>query len=105
MRQSIMIGLAATMCAGWVAVADAREKDLEDLPRDVWDLATAWTQPIQQVARETQRFDPVSGTWFGLLEGSLKSVEQTVAFILPPQHQDQPGSEVKDGKLLFNYGF
>lgn len=71
----------------------------------MWDLATVWTEPIKAVAQETQRFDPVSGTWFGLLKGSLKSVERTVAFILPPQQEDQPGAAVKGDKLLFNYAF
>ncbi len=103
--RKVRIGLVVTMLVGWAAMADARDKDLEDLPRDAWDLATVWTEPIKEVARETRRLDPVSGTWFGLLKGSLKSVERTVAFILPPQHQDEPGSTVKNGKLLFNYAF
>lgn len=103
--RKVRIGLVVAMLVGWTAVADAREKDLEDLPRDAWDLATVWTEPIKGVARETRRLDPVSGTWFGLLKGSLKSVERTVAFILPSQQEDQPDAAVRGEKLPFHYAF
>ena len=103
--RKMKIGLIAMLLVGWTAVANARDKDLEDLPRDAWDLATVWTEPIKGVARETRRLDPVSGAWFGLLKGSLKSIERTVAFILPPQQEDQPGAAVKGEKLPFHYAF
>jgi hypothetical protein len=85
---------------GGAGAVEARERNLEELPGDVLSLATVWTEPLKSVARETRHFDPVSGLWFGLVEGSVKSLERTANFFLP--RNDEPPAE--PGKLL-RYSF
>ncbi len=101
----VMVGIALMVAAGWTGGAEAREKPIEELTRDLWALAFAWTEPIKQIAKETRRFDPVSGFWFGLLEGSIKSFERTAAVFLPPP-QEAP-KEQRDGEEepLLRYSF
>ena len=101
-RRALMI--AVMVIAGHVGFAEARERGIEELPKDVWNLAFVWTEPVKEVARESRRFDPVSGLWFGLLEGSIKSVERTTDFFFPADEQ-QPGTELKSGKPLLRYSF
>lgn len=109
MRRWVVGGvLFAMACANASAAAlDERDRrpqrDLIDLPRDVWNLTFVWTEPFKHIARETRRFDPVSGTWFGLLEGSMKSVERAAGVLLPNKESESPG--VKSGKLLYRYSF
>ena len=104
MRQAAVVALVVMM-GGWARVAEAADKSIEDLPRDAWNLALVWTEPIKQVARETRRFDPISGVWFGLLEGSVKSVERTASLLIPPSDKREPGSSIDSGKLQFRYAF
>ena len=101
--QKVLMAFVMVLCMG-IETAAAKEKPIQQLPKDIWDLAWAWTEPIKYVAKETRRFDPVSGVWFGLVEGSVKSVERTAAFFLPDE-KDQSGPEVKSGKLLYRYSF
>ena len=84
--------------------ADAKEKSITELPKDIWNLVFVWTEPIKEAARESRRFDPVSGVWFGLLEGSVKSVERTAELFLSGD-KDHPGAEYKSGKALLRYTF
>ncbi|MBI3331318.1 MAG: hypothetical protein HYZ96_04305 [Candidatus Omnitrophica bacterium] len=102
----VMVGIALMLAAGWAVGAEAREKPVEELTKDVWTLAFAWTEPIKQVARETRRFDPVSGLWFGLLEGSIKSFERTAAIFLPPSQEapEEPRGGPREEPLL-RYSF
>ena len=72
--------VVAVMCCSTTAFA-AIDKPLEELPKDAWDIATLWTEPIKHAARGARQIDPISGLWFGLLEGSVKSVERTVALV------------------------
>ena len=57
--------------------AYAEQRSITELPKDVWNLAFVWTEPIKQVAKQTKQSDPISGVWFGVLDGSVKSVERT----------------------------
>ncbi len=86
------------------AVVEAKDRPIEQLPQDVWNLATVWTEPIKGVARETRRFDPVSGVWIGLVDGSVKSVERTAQFFFPTEH-NAPGPTYKGGKAILRYTF
>ena len=103
----------AVVVIAWMAVtaapAGAAEKSLEQLPKDVWELAFVWTEPIKAVARETRRFDPVSGLWFGLVEGTVKSFERATAFFLVPLEEPNDSSAQsrpsERGKALFRYSF
>ena len=104
MRRRVGWVMAIMIVAGWIPNAQAREKSIEELPKDVWTLAFMWTEPIKGVVRESRRFDPVSGLWFGLLEGSISSVERT-ADILLPGDEEHPGREPKSGKALLRYSF
>ena len=95
----VMIGLVL-MAAG-AGIVDAREQPIEQLPKDVVDLAFVWTEPLKEVAKQTRQLDPVRGLWFGLLEGSVKSVQRTARFFLSPD-KERPSPE--PGKLL-KYSF
>jgi hypothetical protein len=97
------LGLAVVLCcAGRVAAA---ERPLEQLPQDVLALADAVTQPVQEVHRETRRFDPVSGLWFGLVEGSVKSFEHTAKFLLAATAEDDAQQERSGKNPLVKYSF
>ena len=91
--------------AGLALRAEARDRPLEELPRDVWELAFVWTEPIKSVAKEMRRFDPLSGLWFGLLEGSVKSVERTAEFFIPRNAQEPPTSPDEADNPLLRYSF
>ncbi len=104
MQRRLAWVMAITIVAAWVPCAGAREKSIEELPQDVWTLAFMWTEPIKGVVRESRRFDPVSGLWFGLLEGSITSVERTANFFLPSE-ETQQGTNQKSGKPLLRYSF
>lgn len=88
---------------GAASLVAAEERAIKDLPKDVAKLALVWTEPIKQVARNARRFDPVSGFWLGLVEGSAKSVERTADVLLPDDKEQSP--KVKSGKLLYRYTF
>ena len=92
--------LAVVLLAG-AGMVEARERPIEDLPGDVWEIASLWTEPIKQVARDTRRFDPVSGVWFGLLEGSVRSMERTAEFLMPSKDS---GARQRN-PLLLRYTF
>lgn len=86
------------------ATSYAKTHAIDELPHDLWNLATLWIEPIKGVARNTRRFDPVSGLWFGLLEGTEKSVERTEKFLLPPTEETSRPT-IKSGKALLRYSF
>ena len=85
--------------------AQAEDRALSELPKDVWNLAFVWTEPLKGVVRETRRFDPVSGLWIGLVEGSVKSVERTTDFFLPKHEDTRSPVKLKSGKALLRYSF
>ena len=93
--------IVAVLCVGLV---EAKDKPIEELPKDVLGLAFCWTEPVKQVARETRRFDPVSGLWFGLLEGSIKSVERTAELFLLKHNEPSDRAPASD-KALLRYAF
>ena len=101
---SMTITVAGLLCIAVAGAAEARERALTELPGDVWSLATAWTEPIKQAAKYSQQIDPVSGVWFGLLDGSVKSVERAVEFIRPAD-KTRAGPEMKSGNALLRYTF
>ena len=104
MRRAIAI-VTLLFITGWSGAVEARERQLEQLPKDVWDLAFVWTEPVKGIAEGTRRFDPVSGIWFGLLEGSMKSVERVTDFLLPQQKDASPSSAPESQKPLLRYSF
>ncbi|MDP3702808.1 MAG: hypothetical protein Q8R78_00245 [Candidatus Omnitrophota bacterium] len=95
----VIIGVAA-----WLGVpgAQAVDKPVEELPRDVAHLAFIWTEPIKSVATQVRRFDPVSGLWFGLLEGTVKTVERTAQFLFS---DDTPSRVPREPGKRFRYTF
>lgn len=80
--------------------AAAVEKSIEELPKDVRDAAFVWTEPLKSVAERSRQFDPVSGLWFGLLDGTVKSVERTVRIFVPRE-----GGEAPEPSKQFEYKF
>ena len=100
-----LILILLLQAAGLAGRAEARDRPLEELPRDVWDLAFVWTEPIKSVAKEVRRFDPVSGLWFGLLEGSVKSVERTAEWFLPEKPRHPPTLPDSTDTPLLRYTF
>ena len=102
----VRVIVAGFLLAGWgMEALWAAERSIEDLPNDVWDLAFVWTEPIKEVARETRRFDPISGLWFGLLEGAVKSIERTADVFLPHQKASSPSSTQQENPALLRYTF
>lgn len=94
------IVVAAMVMAGGASAMGAEDKPIEQLPQDVLELAFAWTEPIKQVAKRSRQFDPVSGLWIGLVDGSVKSVERTAQFLL----EDRSSTSHEPGKI-FRYSF
>ena len=105
MRRAGMVLVSVVLAWGWAEALWAEERSLEDLPNDVWDLAFVWTEPLKEAARETRRFDPISGLWFGLLEGSVKSIERTADVFLPRQKGSSPRSTQQKNPTLWRYTF
>ena len=103
MWRNLLVG--AILICGPMAAEAARERPLSELPKDAWDLAFVWTEPVKQVAHESRRFDPISGLWFGLLEGSIKSVERTAEFFFPPELPSPAGQPGSPNKPLLRYNF
>ncbi len=98
--------IAVVCCAGWAPLLEAREKPIPELPKDVWTLAWAWTEPIKGVVRETRQYDPVRGLWFGLVEGSIKSFERATSVLLPGMDtNEQTPNRQEQGKQLLRYTF
>lgn len=96
MRRGAVIMMIVVMAVG-MGRLEAKERPIEQLPKDVWDLAFVWTEPLKHVAKESRRFDPVSGLWFGMLEGSIKSVERTTKLFMQedvtPRGSAQPAEQ------------
>ena len=103
MRLAVAVVIAMGV-GSWAEVVEAKDKPIEQLPKDVWDLAFAWTEPIKAVAKETQAFDPISGLWIGLVDGSVKSFERTAQFFLP-RDKALHGPHFEEGKALIRYSF
>ncbi|MBI4343713.1 MAG: hypothetical protein HY601_02740 [Candidatus Omnitrophica bacterium] len=99
-RSGIVAGVLLAALAA--STAEARERPIEELPKDLLDIAFVWTEPIKQVAEQSRRFDPVSGLWFGLVDGSVKSVERTAKFFLYP---DGGSAETPEASKQFQYSF
>ena len=98
--------IVAIGVGSWAGMVEAKDRPIEQLPQDVWNLAFVWTEPIKAVVKRTRQFDPLSGLWFGLVDGSVKSVERTAAYIIP--HEDDstgPSPSFKSGKALLRYTF
>jgi len=93
--------LMVVLLAAGAAAAEARQKSIDELPQDVWSIVGA---PVASIARETRRFDPISGAWFGLVEGSVKSLERTANLLLQP---DAPPSDrpAPSEQPLIRYSF
>ncbi len=105
MRRRVMAGLIVGLLLG-ASGAQAKDRAIEELPRDLWNLAFAWTEPIKSVAKQTRQFDPVSGLWFGMVDGSVKSVERTAEFFLGKHGDtDAEGPDIKGSKALLRYTF
>ena len=99
--QHVIAVLMIILMGGWPGVSAASEKGIEELPKDVWDIAA---EPARAVTRQVRRFDPISGLWFGLLEGSIKSVERTVDLVVEPE-ENTSGSSRQSGKPILRYSF
>lgn len=97
--------LSVVLLLGAATRAAAEEKAIADLPKDLWVLATVWTEPIKGVAREVRRLDPVSGFWFGLLEGSVKSVEHATHVLLGSPREANKQPQTSSDKPLVRYSF
>ena len=105
MRRSFIVitVLGVTLGAG---IVEAKDRPIEQLPQDLWNLAFVWTEPVKAIAKQTRQFDPISGLWFGLVDGTVKSVERTAGYLIP--HEDDstgPSPTFKSGKALLRYTF
>ena len=98
-----VICIAGLIGGGGHSVVFAEEKALTELPKDVTDLAFVWTEPIKSVAEQSRRFDPVSGLWFGLLAGTVKSVERTVKILIPEETHPSRTPRAPDVRLRYTF--
>ena len=99
--QRRVIFVVVMVLAGRMAAA-AEDPPIQNLPKDLKDIAMAWTEPIRSVAEQSRRFDPVSGLWIGLLVGSVKSVERTADILLRGRESSNPA---RDAGKIFRYRF
>lgn len=105
MRRTAALVVVGTMMT-WAGISEAKEQPLQKLPADVWDLATIWTEPIKEVAKQTRSLDPISGVWFGLLNGSVKSLERVTRLLLIRSHErPNPNAPSTSDKALLRYTF
>ena len=106
MRRFAILNVAIVMMA-WGGVVEAEEKTIKDIPKDAWNLGTVWTEPIKGVVKETRRVNPISGLWHGLWQGSIKSLQRTAEFLIPPKEEEaQPNQPVQpEEKPLLRYSF
>jgi len=105
MRRTAALVVVGTMMT-WAGVSEAKEQPLQRLPSDAWDLATVWTEPIKEVAKQTRAFDPISGLWFGILNGSVKSLERVTRLLLVRQHErPDANAPSPSDKALLRYTF
>ena len=100
--------ITAVMVIGIVcaaATAEAKDRSIEQLPADLWTVATLWTEPIKEAAKQTRQFDPISGLWLGLIDGSVRSVARTAKFFIPQEDKNVPGPDYREGKAILRYSF
>ena len=106
MRRFAILNVVIVMMA-WGGVVEAEEKTIKDIPKDAWNLGTVWTEPIKGVARETRRMNPIIGLWHGLWQGSIKSLQRTAEFFIPPKEEEpQPNQPAQpEEQPLLRYSF
>ncbi len=97
-----LLGVVVVVVSCSTTAFAAIDKPLEELPKDAWDIATIWTEPIKHAVTGARQVDPISGVWFGLLEGSAKSVERTVALLWSKDHDSKAHPSRGD---LLRYSF
>ena len=100
---AVMVAIGMIVVAG---IVEAKDRPIEELPKDAWNLAFVWTEPVKAIVKQTRQFDPISGLWFGLVDGTVKSVERTAGYLIP--HEDDstgPSPTFKSGKALLRYTF
>ena len=100
MRQLLVVTMLVVL-ATWTRTAAAAEKSINELPGDLARLSFVWTEPITGAIDGARQFDPVSGLWFGMLEGSVKSVERAANFFMR-EHASEPS---RTGDPLLKYTF
>ena len=98
MRWIIALSLAA--CFALPAVTQARERSIQNLPKDVWDLTFAWTEPLKETAEETRRTNPIAGIWRGLLYGPFRTADRATGIM--DERENLPGPEAEK---QFRYSF
>ena len=78
----------------------SKQVQLRQVSQDAWNIAT---EPFKSVARETRRFDPITGLWFSLLEGSVKSIERTaqIFFHTEPAASSSPVPDWREARNSF----
>ncbi len=103
MRQIVTALMLCVCVIGSAPAAFAVERRLDQLPGDVAMFAFLWAEPLKQAVKESRQHDPISGVWFGLVDGSVKSLERTTSFF---RYKDDgtPNEPPQGGKLL-KYSF
>ena len=109
-RRDARIAAIAWMALGLLLApisAEATERQLTDLPQDAFNVLFLWTEPIKSVVRQSRQYDPVSGLWIGLVDGSVKSFERSAQFLIfDDLNQPSTPGRVKRGPGKFiNYNF
>ena len=98
-----MMALAVAVLVSWAGMAEARERSIRKLPKDVLSVAFFWTEPLKEFAEHTRRFDPIRGVWSGLVNGSVKSVQRTARFFFVKD--TEPDAHGKQSEGILHYSF
>ncbi len=101
MRAAWWILIVGVSLAG-LPRAEGADPELNTLPDDLVNAATVWTEPLESVASGIRRFDPIRGVWFGLLEGSVNSLNRAATLLLRREPSDEP---YRDAGKVFRYRF
>jgi hypothetical protein len=98
-----VIGCMLVSTAGTVW---AEEKAMKELPKDVLDAGTVWTEPIEAIDEEVRHTDPVRGFWTGLWTGTAKTFKRTFGMVEQPDDERPDNAPpASDEKPLLKYSF
>ncbi len=107
--------LSGVVAVAWIGAnlvaapipAEATERSLADLPHDAFNVLFLWTEPLKAVVEQSRQYDPVSGLWIGLVDGSVKSFERSARFLIfdDLNTPSTPGRVKRSPGKYINYNF
>ena len=93
----LVVLLASMRCP----MAGAGERSVAELPKDVWEIAFGWTQPLHQASVDSLSSNTLNSLWLGLVGGSIGSVGRTASFLLFPLNEPATSEPAKQYRYSF----